>query len=350
VTATPVGSALKPTGTNSVTDTQGRAWTYDYYISPNLSASPPLVVALHGCSETPPDFEEGTRWYEDAKANGYVVIMPRHITGGYGGSSDGNLENCWQFWNQHTRGSGETAIVRSEIAQIESEVPRIDTHRVYAVGMSGGAFYSVAMAVAYPEVFAGIGVGSGGEYDPCKPWSEQILDDNNLNDPGMSCYQELNAGGKALPDPTAQGDEAYADLVANGGPKQGAPIPAVFVHGDADSLVGFPNEAMGYVCMARFNDRFSNGGSATGAFNTTVQYTHSWQAVIPGGWAYDEYHADNGLLQWWVVHGMNHAWSGGTQDDSSNATGGLDSHNYNDPRGPGATQLMRYFLFGLRKS
>ena len=48
------------------------------------------------------------------------------------------------------------------------------------------------------------------------------------------------------------------------------------------------------------------------------------------------------MLDWTIVHGMNHAWSGGVNDPTSNAS---DGNNYNDPKGPNETQAFRSFLF-----
>src|ERR1700681_875822 len=74
------GPALAPTGFGSYTDKQS-SFAYVYYVPSTPKAAYPVVLALHGCLESPANFEAGTRFFEDGEANGYVVVMPQHLVG-----------------------------------------------------------------------------------------------------------------------------------------------------------------------------------------------------------------------------------------------------------------------------
>jgi poly(3-hydroxybutyrate) depolymerase len=61
--------------------TPGRVGDLDYYLyAPSVadgSRALPLVVYLHGCHQTAPDAAVGTRWNEQADADGFLVLYPQ---------------------------------------------------------------------------------------------------------------------------------------------------------------------------------------------------------------------------------------------------------------------------------
>jgi poly(hydroxyalkanoate) depolymerase family esterase len=307
--------ALKANFDGTSSDPNGN-FRYYGYAATTLGTKPvPLIVALHGCLEDPFDFEAGTRWYEDAEANGYVVVLPSHSF-----YDDRNPNRCFQYWDNHDRGKGEPAALVGLVKNVEQKYP-IDPNRVYVVGFSSGGAMAVALAADYPDVFAAVGVDAGMEYQPC------------ANNYVMRCYYATQQQDQAQ-DPTSSGKAAYAQDTYT------KPIPGIFVHGDIDSIVSIWNLNYAVASFAVMNDGFTSNGAFPGTFSATArQHT---TAQVPGGYTYDTYVADGGLLTWIVVHGMDHAWSGGVNEHASLAA---DGKNYNDAAGPNATVLFRTFLF-----
>ena len=60
------------------------------------------------------------------------------------------------------------------------------------------------------------------------------------------------------------------------------------------------------------NDGIASYGRFPGTWNATPTVHDA--GSVPGGYSYDHYSADNGMLDWTIVHGMNHSWSGGVAD------------------------------------
>jgi hypothetical protein len=72
--------------------------------SPTARAPLPLVVMLHGCSQSPEDFAAGTAMNELACEQGFAVLYPAQ-------SQDANAARCWNWYEpgHQQRGSGEPA-------------------------------------------------------------------------------------------------------------------------------------------------------------------------------------------------------------------------------------------------
>jgi poly(hydroxyalkanoate) depolymerase family esterase len=312
------GAALPPTGSGSYTDKQG-SFSYVYYVPSHGTPPYPTVLALHGCLESPADFEAGTRWFEDAEANGYVVVMPQHLVGT---GADVNPKGCYEYWNNHYRTTGEPEVLVGLLKDLGRRIP-MDRTRMYVTGMSSGGAMTVALAATYPDFFAAAAVGSGTEYQPCS------------TDDVMQCYAALTVQ-QPNQDPTASGQAAFRAAAGSGG----KPIPVTFFQGDIDTVVAPFNLPQALTSVAVMNDGIASFGRFPGVWNATPTAQDSGQ--VPGGYAYDHFSADSGMLDWTIVHGMNHAWSGGVAEAASNAS---DGNNYNDPKGPNETVAFRTFLF-----
>ena len=306
--------ALAPTGSGSYSDANG-GFSYVYYVPSVRKASYPVVLALHGCLQNPANFEAGTRWFEDAEANGYVVVMPAHPV------LNLDPKGCWQYWSDHYRGRGEPAVLVGLLHDLGRRVP-LDATRTYVAGLSSGAAMAVALAADYPDVFAAAASGSGTEYQPCS------------TDDIMQCYAALTTQ-QFDQDPTASGQAAFRASAGSGGKT----IPVILFQGDADTVVAPFNLPQALTSIAVMNDGIASFGRFPGTWTATPSTQDS--GTVQGGYAYDHYTADNGQLDWTIVHGMNHAWSGGVSDASSNAS---DGNNYNDPKGPDETAAFCAFL------
>ena len=115
----------------------------------------PLVVMLHGCTQTVSEFASGTRMNEVADELGFLVLYPQQ-------SSSANLARCWN-WHRpgdQKRGGGEPAAIAALTRHV-TELCRANPDRVYIAGISAGGAAAAIIGAAYPDLFVAVGVHSG---------------------------------------------------------------------------------------------------------------------------------------------------------------------------------------------
>jgi poly(hydroxyalkanoate) depolymerase family esterase len=257
----------------------------------------PLVVMLHGCTQSPDDFATGTRMNVAAEASGCFVVYPAQ-------SQQANASKCWNWFKpgDQSRDQGEPAIIAGLVAEL-SLTWRLDRERICVAGLSAGGAMAVILGRAYPDLFAAIGVHSGLPY--------RIAHDV------PSAFAAMQRRTLSSP-PRAAGD---ADSRTT--------VPTIVFHGDRDSTVHPGN---GEQVAAETVGRSAGFPGGSGA---AVEVRHGTAA---GGRDYTQKIAtdiDGRVLgEHWLVHGGGHAWSGG------DATG-----TFTDPEGPDATaEMLRFFL------
>ena len=244
---------------------------------------PPLLLMLHGCTQTPDDFARGTRMNEIAQEHGYVVAYPAQAKGS-------NASRCWNWFRaqDQQRDRGEGALLAA-LARHLVAVHRLDAERVFAAGLSAGGAMAAVLAHTHPEVFAAVGVHSGLPYGSAHDLP--------------SALTAMKAGG-------------------SGHSGRIAASRAIVFHGDADGTVNVRNGdglAAQFAC-AREDLRLSVERETTTrgrAFTRRVYHDAAGHAA----------------LEHWTIHGAGHAWSGG-------AAGG----SYTDPAGPDASLAMIRFF------
>jgi poly(hydroxyalkanoate) depolymerase family esterase len=298
------GVATAATGTLTSGDYTGPEGTqhYELYVPSTYTAGTPvpLVVALHGCTQTADSFRLLSRWDALAEAKGFIVVFPQQ-------DPNANSQKCWDFFQDASmhRSAGEPA----RIAAVTSFIQRnyaVDPSRVYASGLSAGGAMASVMAATYPDLFAAIGIGSGCEYAAT-----------------AAC-----AGYKST-DPGQASQQAYKEM---GG--RARPMPFIAFEGDADTTVP-PVNADQLVQQWLLTDDLADDAAINGSVPSAPATTT--QGQVPGGRSYtvrtytDSSQAE--LAQYWVVHGMNHAWSGGDP-----------SQSYADASGPDETAAMYAFF------
>jgi feruloyl esterase len=114
----------------------------------DLPAGAPLVVALHGCTQTAGGYDRGTGWSALAAAGGFALLLPEQ-------RQANNPNRCFNWFEpgDTTRGLGE---VRSIHAAVEHLIATrgIDPARVFVTGLSAGGAMASSLLATYPEMFA----------------------------------------------------------------------------------------------------------------------------------------------------------------------------------------------------
>lgn len=128
------------------------------YRPSDLSGPAPLVVVLHGCTQTAATFADGAGWPTLARRFGFALLCPEQ-------KAINNLNRCFNWFQtgDAARGQGEAASIRAMIAHALAQQD-IDAGRVFMVGLSAGGAMTSAMLACYPEVFAGGAVIAGLPY------------------------------------------------------------------------------------------------------------------------------------------------------------------------------------------
>jgi poly(hydroxyalkanoate) depolymerase family esterase len=125
------------------------------YVPQSLPQGAPLVVALHGCTQTATDYYNDSGWSKYADLWGFTVVYPQT-------SSSNNSLSCFSWFDstKDTRGKSEAASVVQMVSYAESHYGS-DPHRVYVTGLSAGAGMTADLLADYPDVFAGGAIDSG---------------------------------------------------------------------------------------------------------------------------------------------------------------------------------------------
>ena len=259
----------------------------------------PLVVMLHGCTQTPDDFATGTRMNVLAEERGCFVAYPAE-------SQKANISKCWNWFKASDQGRdrGEPAIIAGLVREL-SLTYGLDQERVYVAGLSAGGAMAVILGRTYPEMFAAVGVHSGLPYGVAHDLP--------------SAFAAAHRPGTTDPRGRVESAQAWRSSV-----------PTIVFHGDRDRTVHPGNGEQ----VASETAAASAGESG----RESLASMESRTGEAPGGYSYTctLFKDDNEriVVEHWLVHGAAHAWLGGDPSGS-----------FTDPNGPDATgEMMRFFL------
>jgi len=258
---------------------------YKLFVPPGYTGQKlPLVVMLHGCTQSPDDFAAGTRMNELAAEQNFLVLYPAQ-------SRSANFSKCWNWFNaaDQRRGAGEPSLIAGMTEQVMKDYA-IDSGSVFVAGLSAGGAAAAVMGAAYPELYAAVGVHSG-------------LACGAAHDMATA-FAAMQRG--------ATGHAATA----------GRLVPAIVFHGDRDTTVNPSNADAVVAQFARsvaLKSQAEDGRAPDGHAYTRTRYTDA---------------AGRTLIEQWRIHGAGHAWCGGSQAGS-----------FTDAQGPDAThEMLRFFL------
>ncbi len=274
-------------------DCAAGALDYKLYIPARLHGQrAPLLLMLHGCTQSPDDFALGTRMNLLAAEHGYAVAYPQQ-------STTRNKNRCWNWFRgvDQQRGQGEPAMLAGLTRQLVVQ-HGLDERRVYVAGLSAGGAMAAVLASTHPDVYAAIGVHSGIPI--------------GLAGDVPSAFAAMRTGERS-------GRQRALERAP-------ARVPAIVFHGDGDATV-HPRNGVGVIAQ-------SLGAAIAG--DVAGQGATVEGGVAAGGRRYTRtVHVHDGRVsaEHWLVHGAGHAWSGGDPAGS-----------YTDPTGPDASaQMLRFF-------
>ncbi|QIO31369.1 alpha/beta hydrolase family esterase [Bradyrhizobium sp. 1(2017)] len=245
----------------------------------------PLIVMLHGCTQSPDDFATGTRMNFLAEEQNCFVVYPEQPSGA-------NQSKCWNWFRtgDQRRGGGEPSMIAGITRQIMRD-HAIDPKRVYVAGLSAGGAAAAIMGATYGDLYAAVGIHSG---LACGAASDL---------PSAFVAMRQGGGSRAIP---------------NGKNS----VPTIVFHGNRDTTVHPKNGDQIIEQSAR-------------AMRPTTKVL---RGRVPDGHAYTRAVLTDGagrvISEHWTIDGGGHAWSGGSPAGS-----------YTDPHGPDATrEMLRFFL------
>jgi poly(hydroxyalkanoate) depolymerase family esterase len=221
----------------------------------------PLIVMLHGCTQSADDFAAGTRMNFAAEVRGCFVVYPEQLQAA-------NPSKCWNWFrpSDQARDHGEPALIAGITRKIMKD-HLIDPQRVYVAGLSAGGAAAAIMAEAYPDLYAAVGVHSG---LPC------------------GSARDLPSAFAAM--------RGQANIKSMNVPRTNTRLmPTIVFHGDQDNTV-HPCNGTKVIARATPDNQFrgTTVRKKTASGNT---YSHSVQRDADG----------QTILELWELHGAGHA-------------------------------------------
>jgi poly(hydroxyalkanoate) depolymerase family esterase len=263
----------------------------------------PLIVMLHGCTQSANDFAAGTGMNKVAEENNCFVVYPDQI-------QSANASNCWNWFNSgdQQRDAGEASIIADITRKVMADYP-VDPSRVYIAGLSAGGAMAAVMGATYPDLYAAIGVHSGLPYAVAHDMP--------------SAFAAMKSR-KMKASPRKTGVKSVKPL--------GHAMPVIVFHGDRDTTVDPSN---GEHVLAQ---------CVPAAYSGTEDQKAPEKGTVPNGRSYTRTTLldaqGKAVAENWTVHGAGHAWSGGSSKGS-----------YTDSSGPDATrEMLRFFLTQRRNT
>lgn len=255
----------------------------------------PLLVMLHGCTQSPEDFAAGTQMNALADRHTFLVAYPAQ-------AAAANPSRCWNWFEaaHQARAQGEPALIAGLTQQVLATY-NVDARRVYVAGLSAGGAMAAVLGVTYPDRYAAVGVHSGLAYGAAGDLTAAMA--------------ALQRGGSAPGLPDVQSAAAPGLLPWA--------VPLILFHGERDMTVSPRNadQLRSQWLTAH------GGGEAVSETTESIGGGHRATRTV------DRDRRGRTLVEQWRVEGLGHAWSGGSPSGS-----------YTDARGPDASaEMVRFF-------
>jgi len=233
------------------------------YVPSSMPDNAPLVLALHGCTQSASDYANAG-WNQLADQWKFYVVYPETTSG----------VRCFLWYDlaNNKRGQGEALSIKQMVDYMAAHYD-VDASRIFVTGLSAGGAMTVTMLSAYPDVFAAGAPMAGLPY---------------------RCADTMGDSGVCMGSGKVQSPQTWGDLVRGAFPGYAGPWPRVSIwQGASDYTVSTANSAelMKQWTNVKGIDQTSD---ASGQVDTA---------------AHAEYHdaAGNTLVETWMVSGMGHA-------------------------------------------
>lgn len=128
------------------------------YVPEGLERPAPLLVVLHGCTQTAAGYDQGAGWSALADRHGFALLYPEQKR-----ENNPNLCFNWYQASDARRGGGEAASIAAMVEAMRA-AHGIDADRVFVTGLSAGGAMAAVMLATYPELFAGGAIIAGMPY------------------------------------------------------------------------------------------------------------------------------------------------------------------------------------------
>jgi poly(hydroxyalkanoate) depolymerase family esterase len=253
-----------------------------------------MLVMLHGCGQTPEDFATGTRMNGLADEHGFLVVYPAQ-------SAAANAFTCWNWFRgkDQAREAGEPALIAGITREVALE-HGVDATRTYIAGLSAGGAMAVVLGATYPDLFCAVGVHSGLPYRAAHDAASAMV---------------------AMRGRTSQLDSAGVMHA----------MPTIVFHGDRDATVDVGNGS------AIVDRAVTNAERDVGPLRKAIREGRSGDGRPYTATTYRASRTAS-FVEYWVLHGAGHAWSGGFPEGS-----------FTDASGPDASAEMVRFFLGMRR-
>ncbi|HEY5943903.1 MAG TPA: PHB depolymerase family esterase [Kofleriaceae bacterium] len=184
------------------------------YVPANLPSGRPLVVVMHGCTQTATGMEVAG-WNALADKYQFVVLYPQQ--------RNANQQLGCFTWYATTDISRDAGEAQSIVQMVDKAIAMhgVDRDRVYATGLSAGAAFTAVLLAAYPDRFRAGSIMSGVPY---------------------KCATDQSTGSTCASSGTMKTPDQWGELVRGAFPSFGGTYPRVQIwHGASDYTVATQN-------------------------------------------------------------------------------------------------------------
>jgi esterase, PHB depolymerase family len=186
------------------------------YVPDNVQSNAPLLLAVHYCTGTGPEFFQNTSYNNLADTYGFIVIYPTAT----------RSSKCFDVYSSSalTRDGGSDPVALMSMVNYVQSNYNVDANRIFVTGVSSGAMMTNVMLALYPDVFSAGAAFAGVPYTcfattGSSEWSGECANGNITK--------------------TAQ---AWGDAVRNANPGYGGERPRIQLwHGTNDETLNYNN-------------------------------------------------------------------------------------------------------------